>query len=523
MRNHWKLIGLSILGCLASANSARAQNPETLPTLPDAYNYAIDVNNKGEILGIAYGKSGGVRGLRWVNGELQSLDGFPNTYGLALNDAGVIVGAGYDDPELGQTPVVWVGGKATPLPTLGFGGIAYDINANGDIVGWVNSETQTVPAIWRGGKLTILASLRGMGGEARSIDADGLVSGFSNSLEGDQIPTQWKLDQPAPLPVTFGQNYIGVLGVNRTGMGRTAGYVVQRETAPGVGDYLISVAVAWQDGEFRVLQRPGDQGNSYAADVTSQGIYVGSTTSEEGYPTPTLWDNDGGARLPIDFGRSARAAGANDTGLVVGVDVTDPRNPVPVLWRLDSFPRLRMGNFQAAAGQTVSMDAVVTRAGRPVVRQKVTYQANGVTLGVVTTDAKGVAKISYKVPSSQSQPVRIMASLGGSNYIFRKIEIGKSVVTAAVSPSTAVRAKPVVLAASLRNHDRNTPLANREVTFFMRGRAVAKSKTDAQGRARVTITTPSSLPFGVWPIEARYAGDATTRSITARATVAIVK
>ena len=139
-----------------------AQTVTYLPSPPNSWTYAVDVNNNGVAIGYSYSMSTfRPQGLSWTNGEMSLLEGYDGTFASAINDEGVVVGFGFSD-ELGyEVPVQWVDGVAEELPTLGFGGSAHDINNLGEVVGVVrNSEGGGVePAVWRNGELTLLATL----------------------------------------------------------------------------------------------------------------------------------------------------------------------------------------------------------------------------------------------------------------------------------------------------------------------------------------------------------------------------
>jgi len=328
------MIGLVAVAWATAQVSATAQNPEYLPKIPGNYTYPVAINRAGEIVGVTYTTGyKQVSAVRWVNGTVAILPGFKSSIANAINDDGVIVGAEFDSEEHVPEPVAWVKGEPKLLPTLGRGGIAYDINASGDIVGWVNTEQLTVPAVWRNGQLFILPTLSDNGGEARAIDNQGVITGVSRAADyASQDPTQWVNGVPAGLPVNYDENYGGVNGITKAGSGTAAGFLVQLEFLDDGTFYYINMAVVWKEGQYQLLQRPSGRGNSVAYGVNSQGVVYGYTTSEDGYTTPTLWDQDGAVRLPIDPGLSATAVAANDQGLVVGVDHTDSFDPQPILW-----------------------------------------------------------------------------------------------------------------------------------------------------------------------------------------------
>lgn len=518
-----KIVGLLALTLTVTAGSAWAQSPQILPTLANSKTYPVDINNSGTIVGVAYDSNyTNVIAVKWESNSVKPLGGFASSFVTAINDSGVIIGGGQTTRDSQLEPVAWIDGVPTKLPTLGAGGVAYDINSAGDIVGYVNSTYQTVPALWRKGKLTVLPTLYENGGEARAIDESGIVSGTSQATDySGQTPCTWVNESVGALPITFGEEYIGVLGVTRSGASRTAGFIVQRETYPDGTTAINNLAVAWQDGVFRVLQRPSGIGNSFAYSVNANGVYVGVTTDEIGYATPTFWDQDGAVRLPLEPGRSAFAAAANESGLVIGVDHTDGRNPIPLLWRVDSLDRLSMTSVQTVAGASIAMQTTVKRAGKPVAKKTVEFQVNNKKVGTAVTDNNGVAKMTYKVPTTSRGRQRVMASIGGSNYLFRNVVVGKGSSRAAVTPAAGKINQTVKLAASLRAEDMETPLANRELSLFVNSKSIAKAKTSAKGVAQFTYKIPAGMAGTKMPIEIRFAGDNENLSTVGRASLAV--
>ena len=522
-------IKLTLVGAVAfvialGPTSAMAQNPEPLPSIPGNFTYPIDINNQGKIVGYTFNYTSGIKAVQWTDSAVLPLAGPTYSFASAINDSGAIVGSGQFSIEGVSNPILWVNGVVSYLPTLGLGGAATDINEQGDIVGWVNTNQFTAPAVWRNGQLKVLDGVYGKGGNAISIDEQGRISGLSVGLNdtGDQIPTQWTNDVPMSLPTNFGVDYVGVVGINKSGSGRTSGYQIQRQTLPDGSNYFINVAIAWQDGEYRELQRPFGVGNSIAYGVNAKGVYFGAYEDLDGYKIPTYWDSNGAVRLPLDSGREAIATAANESGLIVGFDKTDGLNQIPVLWRLNSIDIISMSNYTRSAGQTVTLTATAKRGNTPVVNKPMEFRVNNLSLGSVKTDATGTARMSYTVPSKSTDRLTLMASLGGSTYLLRSIVVGKSSVAASVSPVTGHNNRNVILQATLRTVETNEPLANREVSFMLQGKVVAKARTNSVGLARTTLRL-RNLSRARLPLEARFSGDTMAKPATARATMLVVR
>lgn len=522
--------GLAV-GIQIVSGSAGAQTPENLPRIEGLYNTVSDINNSGLIVGgVIDLNNGGSLAVQWSNGTVTTLSSpqdFTWSYASAVNDDGVIVGSGGAGAENNE-PVVWVNGVPEVLETVGFGGSAYDINKAGDIVGSVNTNQFTAPALWRNGELIILPGLFENGGVATGIDDLDRIAGTSQGASdgsGSQVPTQWINNLPAALPVTFGQDYIGVLGVNRSGGGRTSGYVIERRALEGdPTGYLVSVAVGWQGGEFRQLQNPSGNGGSVAYGVNASGLYVGYTTAPENGPrVPTIWDQDGPTALPLESDREAIAVAANDLGLIVGVDTTDARNPTPILWRPDNLGRLQMANVQASPGKAVGLQARAAKNGIGLPNQMIKFQVNGRSLGSFKTDASGFARVSYKVPASARGKQVVTVSLASGNPVARSIILGKASSVAAVTPASATRGKRITLRASLSANESNLPLANRKLSFVINGKVVGSATTSSRGIASFTYQVPARSPLTTLPLEVRYAGDGQSVASVGRASIAVIR
>ena len=517
------------IGFQLTPATVRAETPDILPKIDGLYSIIADINNNGLIVGGAIDLSTGVgQAVQWSNGTVSTLSipqGFTWSTAGAVNDNGVIVGSGGSGAEDNE-PLAWINGLPVLLKTRGYGGAALDINKAGDIVGYVNTEQFAAPALWRNGQLIILPDLFGAGGFATGIDDLGRIVGTSggvNDGSGGRVPTQWLNNQPAALPVTFGQDYLGNLGVNRTGGGRTSGYVIERKTLDGDPfGYFVCVAVGWQDGEFRELQNPAGSGSSVAYGVNASGLYAGYTTAPENGPRiPTIWDKDGPTTLPLAPGQEAIAVAANDNGLVVGIDTTDRRNPTPVLWRLNNTPTVELASLQATPGQMVTLLAKTSKNGKSVPNQTLKFQLNGKSLASVKSDASGVAKLAYKVPSSPKGNQVVTASLGGGKSVVRSIVVGKSTTVAAITPARAKKNQTVTLKASLRANEVNTPLANRKLDFVISGKPVGSATTSSRGMATITYQVPATTPVTTIPIEVRYLGDSQNSVAFGRASITV--
>ena len=136
-----------------------------------------DINADGVITGDSF--TGGVtRAFRWANGEitiLEPLPGYPHSSGMAINDAGDVVGISFDLQSTAYQATLWRGTTPTSLGQIP-NGIYYrtwGVNNNDQAVGRVDAEGfghfGRFAFISHDGRMTLLNHL--VTGEWNIIDA----------------------------------------------------------------------------------------------------------------------------------------------------------------------------------------------------------------------------------------------------------------------------------------------------------------------------------------------------------------
>lgn len=130
-------------------SAARGHVP--LPSLnPDAVSYMDDINERGEIVGVAATTLdfSSLRAVRWTSANrlltLASPAGIVRTSVFGINDRNAAVGEGGDGSGR-STVLVWnADGRPTNLGTLGARQASgFQINNQSDILGWINNDVAT--------------------------------------------------------------------------------------------------------------------------------------------------------------------------------------------------------------------------------------------------------------------------------------------------------------------------------------------------------------------------------------------
>jgi uncharacterized membrane protein len=139
-----------------SSSRATVWAPNGTPTLLDSGDWelatAVDINDSNIVIGKVSSWGVGTRAIVWQNGIGSLLPTLGRTsYAAAINAKGAITGTSIDGTgdQGRQWPVVWQNGSITKLPLLPgatYGG-AYDINANGVVVGFCRFPDRDLQAV----------------------------------------------------------------------------------------------------------------------------------------------------------------------------------------------------------------------------------------------------------------------------------------------------------------------------------------------------------------------------------------
>ncbi|HXR96875.1 MAG TPA: hypothetical protein VN709_03435 [Terriglobales bacterium] len=420
---------------------------------------------------------GGVAGVWWApkNGAFENVNGGPPP----LANAGVL-------------SIALIGNDATPLAALDSGDLAL---GQGSIWSVTAKNAAT--------KFTSLAT------DATSLFA---ASGDAILQSADSGQT-WSTTVAAASSVTAlavaqGHVFYG-----------TAGGQLSTGTSPDAASAVTALAAAANDatdlwlGTATGLWHSADGGRSWKTALSSP--FTGAATSLAIDPLrPGVIAAAGSAGVFVTFNQ-----GANWVAMVSGLPdapITDLEFSSETLWAatlgrgLYTLPlanggmslSLSAASTSPVAGSTVALKATVAALGQPMAGATVSFTASGAPWQAnATTDAQGIATVTYPVPSTTGSVIVTASTQGPGGTLSATVTLGvgpgaaaRIIVVSGDNQSATNATKlpqPIVLEVADAS---GNPVSNQALTLSGPGSFnPAAATTDPSGRASINYVLPSTV------------------------------
>jgi probable HAF family extracellular repeat protein len=245
-----------------------------------------------------------------VLGSLGGSLGTTNDYAIGVNDSGQVAGVSYPTGSGQPHAVRWTG----TIPADLGAGCGYWINASGQIAGYSPYGVSVQAVRWTGTTPTDLGTFGGNESEGYSINDSGQVAGLSHSTNGSQYAVVWPGTTPVGLG-TFGVPQSGANAINASGL--IAGWAQLTNGSRH--------AVVWSGTMPFDLGTLGGA-NSSAGGINTSGQVVGvSQTSGNGASHATLFSGPGNGHTDLGTlpgGSNSEGMAINDIGDVTGMSDT---------------------------------------------------------------------------------------------------------------------------------------------------------------------------------------------------------
>ena len=214
--------------------------------------------------------------------ELPGLGSF-DTWAYGVNDKGLLVGSSKDDTGFAQ-PVVWQAESPVRLPLLAGatqGGVAFRVNAKGQIIGWSSRADGTLhAALWRKGKIVDLGALsndEGVQSFAFGLNDMNLIVGKSRTFPS-RATTQAVRWDAVTKQITALDSLVA-LGDAAARAINNAGTIVGYSNYAGGLSYEYH-AVAWTDTGIVDLGTLPNGTSAEALAINSLGVIVGDSKAD---------------------------------------------------------------------------------------------------------------------------------------------------------------------------------------------------------------------------------------------------
>ena len=269
------------------------------------FSEALNVNDRGQIVGWGGTASGEMHAILWDNGEPIDLGTLGGAMSRAwgINNRGQVVGES-ETAKGDFHAFLWEDGQMIDLAEAGPFNRAFSINHKTEVVG----HFQLDAVLWSRGTLTDLGI-----GSALAINDRGVIAGSDKS--GGRV---------ARGAIEERRSHRSGHAARRLHECWTVGQQPRASCRRVAGETTGTRAFLWQNGEISELTGLIPIGANFGRDINNHGLAVGESMSNPnvggGAPRGVLWINGG---APINLGALegdgvSSAAAINDRGLIVG-------------------------------------------------------------------------------------------------------------------------------------------------------------------------------------------------------------
>ena len=325
----------ALAACLAAAPTEAAASDRThgpavveLGTLGGSESSAVDINDRGIVVGHSTRADGRTHAFLWQRGVMTDLGTLGGDFSaaVAVNEAGHVIGDSRTADGRSHA-FLWRDGEMADLGPADGWSWAAGINAADVVVGTSRSATDNLgyAVRWRRGHTEILDPTNAE--FAVAVNDHGLVAGRTNA--GAVL---WTRQGVVPLG-TLGGEYSFVSALNEAGA--VTGY---SQTAAGQSHGFL-----WRRGVMTDLGTLGGEFSNPTA-LNERGDVVGYAARSGGESHAFLWDRDGirdlgslGGHNPAT-GVDSIALAVNNRGLVAGISNGPDGSSHAVAWRSGQSP-----------------------------------------------------------------------------------------------------------------------------------------------------------------------------------------